>query len=166
MFIKTDTHVISAVTCPDPQSPINGYIEVSEYTGDYVFGSVARYHCNPGYRLADTRHSERLVCGEAGEWVEQWAGESRGPGVRVTHQGSDVTAPGPRVCAPVSCDAPPLVEHAVLELLNSSTGLGALLVYSCEAGYYDQQQGDSVTVAQCQSDALWSPVTLRSYHSI
>ena len=29
------------MTCPDPQSPINGYIEVSEYTGDYVFGSVA-----------------------------------------------------------------------------------------------------------------------------
>ena len=42
--------LFTAVTCPDPQSPINGYIEVSEYTGEYVFGSVARYHCNPGYR--------------------------------------------------------------------------------------------------------------------
>ena len=42
--------LFTAVTCPDPQSPINGYIEVSEYTGEYVFGSVAMYHCNPGYR--------------------------------------------------------------------------------------------------------------------
>ena len=53
------------------------------------------------------------------------------------------------------------MDHAVLELLNSSTGLGSLLVYSCEAGYYDQQQGDSVTVSQCQANSLWSPVTLR-----
>ena len=42
--------LLTAVTCPDPQSPINGYIEVSEYTGEYVYGSVAMYHCNPGYR--------------------------------------------------------------------------------------------------------------------
>ena len=92
-----------------------------------------------------------------------------------------MTSPrGPHICEPVTCEAPPVVDHAVLELLNSSTGLGSLLVYrctvccccccyyycycyyfSCEAGYYDQQQGDSVTVSQCQASSLWSPVTLR-----
>ena len=34
-------------------------------------------------------------------------------------------------------------------------------VYTCEAGYYDQQHPDSVTVSQCQQDASWSPVSLR-----
>ena len=148
------------MTCPDPQSPINGYIEVSEYSGEYVFGSVARYHCNPGYRLASTGHTELMVCGGRGEWEPEV--EAGGEGVVVTPRGSDVTAPrGPHVCEPVSCGPPPSVEHAVLELLNSTTGLGALLVYSCEAGFYDQQQGDSVTVSQCQASQLWTPVTLR-----
>ena len=159
--IKLSPLMIAAVTCPDPQSPINGYIEVSEYTGEYVFGSVAMYHCNPGYRLADTGHTELMVCGESGEWGPETRRDP-GSGVRVTHQGSDVTSPrGPHICEPVTCEQPPRVEHAVLELLNSSTGLGSLLVYSCEAGFYDQQQGDSVTVSQCQANSIWSPVTLR-----
>ena len=34
-------------------------------------------------------------------------------------------------------------------------------VYTCGAGYYDQQHPDSVTVSQCQQDASWSPVSLR-----
>ena len=92
------------MTCPDPQSPINGYIEVSEYTGEYVFGSVAHYHCNPGYRLADTGHTELMVCGERGEWGAETRRDP-GTGVRVTHQGSDVTSPrGPHICEPVTCE--------------------------------------------------------------
>ena len=78
------------------------------------------------YRLADTGHTELMVCGDKGDWEA----EAEGAGVRVSHQGSDVTAPrGPHICQPVTCEAPPVVDHAVLELLNSSTGLGSLLVY-------------------------------------
>ena len=84
--------------------------------------------------------------------------EDTRPGVWITHQGSDVSVPR---CQPISCDEPPLVEHAVMELVNGSTGLHMLLVYSCEAGYYDQMSPQSVSVSQCQTDQTWSPVNLR-----
>ena len=41
----------SELECPDPISPRNGYIEVSNFKGHYQFGSVATYKCNPGFIL-------------------------------------------------------------------------------------------------------------------
>ena len=118
------------MTCPDPSSPVNGYIEVSEYSGQYEYGSVATYHCNPGFRLEDSGPSlgSSLVCGPEGVWQPE-VGEAAGAGVRVTHQGSDVAAPLPRVlvCEPVTCPDPPRVSHAVLELVNGSATLHSLL---------------------------------------
>ena len=68
------------------------------------------------------------MCGPEGVWQPEVA-EAEGAGVRVTHQGSDVAAPLPRVlvCEPVTCPDPPRVSHAVLELVNGSATLHSLL---------------------------------------
>ena len=146
--------MIPAVRCPDPTSPDNGYIEVSQYSGHYEYGSVATYHCNPGYSL-DSAGLDRARCGEGGVWETDRRGEE---GVRVSHQGTTVT-PAPR-CLPVSCDSPPMVHHTVLDLINGSTGLGSLLVYQCEPGYMDLRHPGGLTVSQCQPDTTWSPVNI------
>ena len=36
------------------------------------------------YRLADTGHTELMVCGDRGEWEAEV--EAEGPGVKITHQ--------------------------------------------------------------------------------
>ena len=36
------------VNCDHPTSAKDGFIEVSNFRGNYVFGSRAKYHCNPG----------------------------------------------------------------------------------------------------------------------
>lgn len=134
---------------------MNGYIEVSQYSGVYEYGSVASYHCNPGYRL-DTANGD-MMCGDQGTWVSDHDGGDQVSGVWVTHQGSDGSSPR---CVPITCDEPPMVDHAVLELVNGSTNLNTLLLYTCEAGYYDQLFPQSITVSRCQSDSTWTPVSL------
>ena len=37
--------------CDHPTSTKDGFIEVSNFRGSYVYGSRATYHCNPGYIL-------------------------------------------------------------------------------------------------------------------
>ena len=44
----------------------DGFIEVSNFKGRYVFGSLATYHCNPGYILWG--NASRL-CAEDGIWT-------------------------------------------------------------------------------------------------
>ena len=150
--------IIAAVRCDDPTSPSNGYIEVSQYSGQYQYGSVATYHCNPGYSLDQTALT-RAVCGEAGLWETDRRGEEEGGGVMVSHQGTTLT-PAPR-CLPLSCHSPPRVENTVMDLLNSTAGLGSLLVYGCQAGYRDSTEGwGGVRVSQCQADTTWSPVNI------
>ena len=58
----------SGVQCQDPISPAGGYIEVSNFNGQYEFGSVASYRCNAGHVLwgnssryhAQQRNSKKL----------------------------------------------------------------------------------------------------------
>ena len=50
----------------DPLSVKDGFIEVSNFKGRYVFGSLATYHCNPGYILWG--NASRL-CAENGKWT-------------------------------------------------------------------------------------------------
>ena len=149
---------MTAVRCADPSSPSNGYIEVSEFGGHYEYGSVATYHCNPGYSL-DRTALTRAVCGEAGVWETDRRGEEGGGGGVVSHQGTTVT-PAPR-CLPLSCHSPPRVENSLVELLNDTAGLGSLLVYGCQPGYRDiSQAGGGVRISQCQADTTWSPVNI------
>ena len=57
---------VTEVQCEDPQSVKDGFIEVSNFKGRYVFGSLATYHCNPGYILWG--NASRL-CAEDGIWT-------------------------------------------------------------------------------------------------
>ena len=41
----------SEVQCDHPESTKDGFIEVSNFKGSYVYGSRATYHCNPGFIL-------------------------------------------------------------------------------------------------------------------
>ena len=56
----------SEVQCVDPLAVKDGFIEVSNFKGRYVFGSLATYHCNPGYILWG--NASRL-CAENGKWT-------------------------------------------------------------------------------------------------
>ena len=42
---------VAEVKCDHPTSTKDGFIEVSNFRGSYVYGSRATYHCNPGYIL-------------------------------------------------------------------------------------------------------------------
>ena len=51
-------YILLVVICPDPASPPNGYIEVTNFNGLYKLGTVAKYRCRTGYILwgdTDTR---------------------------------------------------------------------------------------------------------------
>ena len=41
----------------------------------------------------------------------------------------------------MTCGNPPLVDNAVVELLNGSTIWQSVILYQCIAGYYDIMQG-------------------------
>ena len=53
------------VQCDHPRSVKDGFIEVSNFRGKYVYGSLATYHCNPGYILWG--NASRL-CSHKGSW--------------------------------------------------------------------------------------------------
>ena len=54
------------VQCNDPLSVKDGFIEVSNFKGRYVYGSLATYHCNPGFILWG--NASRL-CSDNGHWT-------------------------------------------------------------------------------------------------
>ncbi len=43
--------LFTEVQCDHPESTKDGFIEVSNFKGSYVYGSRATYHCNPGFIL-------------------------------------------------------------------------------------------------------------------
>ena len=98
------------VRCEDPSSLKDGFIEVSNFKGKYVYGSLATYHCNPGYILWG--NASRL-CSEDGEWN----------GVQPQ-------------CKPITCGQPPEVKNGHFRLMNgTSTAWKSLVVYSCHLGH-------------------------------
>ena len=42
---------ISEVQCDHPPSIKDGFIEVANFKDNYIYGSKATYHCNPGFIL-------------------------------------------------------------------------------------------------------------------
>ena len=107
--------LFSDVKCDHPTSTKDGFIEVSNFRGSYVFGSRATYHCNPGFILWG--NSTRL-CDSSGQW----------------------TGLAPR-CRPISCGDPPMLPHSAVALLNGSTQWKSLAVYSCLPGYTTSNGG-------------------------
>ena len=99
----------SEVQCGDPMSVKDGFIEVSNFKGKYVFGSLATYHCNPGYILWG--NASRL-CAEDGTWT----------GIKPQ-------------CKPITCGQPPEVSNTRFQLMNGSTSWQSLAKYSCKPGH-------------------------------
>lgn len=93
----------------DPLSVKDGFIEVSNFKGKYVFGSLATYHCNPGFILWG--NASRL-CSEEGEW----------------------TGTKPH-CKPISCGQPPEILNSRFYLMNATTSWQSLASYSCKSGH-------------------------------
>lgn len=88
----------------------DGFIEVTNFKGQYVYGSVATYHCNPGYILWG--NASRL-CAQDGAW----------------------TGTQPQ-CKTISCGQPPEVANAHYRLANgTSTTWLSLAVYFCQPGH-------------------------------
>lgn len=103
-------HHFAEVSCSDPSSVKDGFIEVSNFKGKYVYGSLATYHCNPGYILWG--NASRL-CAEDGEWTG-----------------------GQPQCKPITCGQPPEVENGHFRLVNGSdTSWRSKAIYRCRSGY-------------------------------
>ena len=103
-FISTE------VLCEDPLSVKDGFIEVTNFKGQYVYGSVATYHCNPGYILWG--NASRL-CAQDGAW----------------------TGTQPQ-CKTISCGQPPEVPNSHYRLANgTSTSWLSLALYFCQPGH-------------------------------
>ena len=101
--------LLPEVQCGDPMSVKDGFIEVSNFKGKYVFGSLATYHCNPGYILWG--NASRL-CAEDGTWT----------GVKPQ-------------CKPITCGQPPEVSNTRFQLMNGSTSWQSLARYTCIPGH-------------------------------
>ena len=95
--------------CPDPVSPLHGYTVLANYHGVNMAGSVARYHCSPGYSLTGDTESQ---CGQDGEWSQ--AGQQAR-------------------CDPVPCSPPPQVADTSMELLNNTITAGAVILLQCHS---------------------------------
>ena len=99
----------SEVQCDHPESTKDGFIEVSNFKGSYVYGSRATYHCNPGFIL--------------------W-----GNATRMCNAGGSWTGHTPQ-CQPIACGDPITFPHASVALLNGSTVWRAVAQYACIHGY-------------------------------
>jgi len=61
------------------------------------------------------------------------------------------------VCLEIDCGVPVSLPHSVV-LWNSSSTLGSVALYVCEAGYRTVGEGN---VSLCNSNAKWSKVNMR-----
>lgn len=128
------------VQCDHPKSVKDGFIEVSNFRGKYVFGSLATYHCNPGYILWG--NASRL-CGHEGTW-------------------SGMTPQ----CKPITCGQPPEVSNARSSLINGSTLWQSFASYECKPGFRMQfnhiiQSGSTNKTqvhSMCTESGIWQTV--------
>ncbi|XP_023349201.1 uncharacterized protein LOC111717966 isoform X3 [Eurytemora carolleeae] len=123
----------SELSCDHPTSAKDGFIEVSNFRGNYVYGSRAKYHCNPGYILWG---NSTRVCDESGEWTGH-----------------------PPTCRPISCGEPPMLPKSAVALLNGSAQWRSIAQYSCLPGYQFMDGITNVRESACQDTGAWSAVT-------
>ncbi|XP_004677499.1 PREDICTED: sushi, von Willebrand factor type A, EGF and pentraxin domain-containing protein 1 [Condylura cristata] len=166
-----------AISCPKPNSIMNGSIKGSNYT----FLSVLHYTCDPGYVL---NGSEKRTCQENKNWdgsepicnpvdcgSPPVSANGQVKGDEYTFQkeieytcNSGFSLEGARnrvcladgswggitpICIPIRCASPPKVENGVMEGLDY--GFGKQVVFHCQEGY--MLHGASKLT--CQSDGNW-----------
>ena len=141
----------------------DGFIEVSNFKGRYVFGSLATYHCNPGYILWG--NASRL-CAEDGIWTGIFSYSQptevnqklistearffyyskrerkntffgRLMEINVSNPNSSDFLSGKKPqCKPITCGQPPEVLNARFQLTNgTSTSWQSLARYTCKLGF-------------------------------
>ena len=106
---KVKKSLVSSFLCLLTPDIVPQFIEVSNFKGKYVFGSLATYHCNPGYILWG--NASRL-CTEVGTWT----------GLRPQ-------------CKPITCGQPPEVSNTRFHLINGTTSWQSLAKYTCKPGH-------------------------------
>ena len=118
---------VAEVKCDHPTSTKDGFIEVSNFRGSYVYGSRATYHCNPGY----------ILWGNSTRWEEFLNNDTD-----TTHlaccrlcDSSGVWTGAAPSCQLISCGDPPMLPHSAVALLNGTTQWRALALYSCLPGH-------------------------------
>ena len=129
--------ILAEVQCSDPQSVKDGFIEVSNFKGRYVFGSLATYHCNPGYILWG--NASRL-CAEDGIWTGNSypCSMNKRLGFKlqlIFYNFCSISGKRPQ-CKPITCGQPPEVLNARFQLTNgTSTSWQSLARYTCKPGF-------------------------------
>ena len=63
------------VQCDHPESTKDGFIEVSNFKGSYVYGSRATYHCNPGFILWGELSSQTKLTSSSSKAKDVHAGK-------------------------------------------------------------------------------------------
>lgn len=64
-FLSLPSSVCSVVNCSDPGIPANSIRQSKIEHGNFTFGTVVFYDCNPGYYLFG---SPILTCQPTGQW--------------------------------------------------------------------------------------------------
>ncbi|XP_056601443.1 sushi domain-containing protein 1 isoform X2 [Triplophysa dalaica] len=125
----TPTLLCEEVDCGAPRSlPFSVMI----WRGDSAVGSRVIHKCIEGFY--NVRNEETSVCDSEGIWSQP-----------------------DFLCKEVDCGWPPPLRHSAV-MWNNSSGLGAVALYVCEAGYRRVGEGN---VSVCNSNAKWSKIDMR-----
>ena len=119
--------LISERKCAPPTPSQDGFIKISNFQGQYTVGSLATYHCRPGFTLVG---NSLRSCTENGEW--------------------NGTTP---MCQKGSCGDPPAIENTAMEVLDRIHG--TVVTYSCLPGF-TSTGGHIEFQSSCFGNRSWS----------
>lgn len=124
--------LVSEVQCSDPTSVKDGFIEVSNFKGRYVYGSLATYHCNPGFILWG--NASRL-CSDDGEWTGMNIYFNHGWWIEEGFTFNKTQTGVRPQCNPITCGMPLEYNNAKYTLVNGSTSWKSMSSYTCKPGF-------------------------------
>ena len=123
------------MSCPHPAPTPHGYIEISGFTGEYLAGTRARYHCSPGYQITGPEDSRLCTAGG-------WTGEV------------------PQ-CSPLSCGDPPgpaMVPNTEMAVLDAT-----VVTFTCQPGFTTGDPAVTEFQSSCEPSGNWTAVTRRCF---
>ncbi|XP_059089371.1 uncharacterized protein LOC131885361 isoform X1 [Tigriopus californicus] len=148
------------VQCDHPESTKDGFIEVSNFKGSYVYGSRATYHCNPGFILwGKLKQSSFVTIADSCLWGINHFCASTGNATRLCDAQGLWTGSTPK-CQPIACGDPITFQHVTVALINGSTIWRAVAQYACIHGYRSADGNSSLRTSHCLQNGTWTPVHL------
>ncbi|XP_012252117.2 protein lev-9-like isoform X1 [Athalia rosae] len=112
---------VSSVQCPPPESPRHGK---AIYTS-CAFNAIVSYECSYGYAVVGDTNRRCLA-------DKKWSGQ-------------------PPLCKEINCGHPGILYNGWIENIESGTGLGASIIFRCNADM--KLEGNTSSV--CQIDGRW-----------